>query len=229
MATVITSIKPIAEQVLDRLRRELLGGEHPPGTPLREDELAERFGVSRHPIRKVLQQLTLEGLLVAKPNCGVSVAPEQSRYVDDLLTPMRVQLELYALRAATPERLSEQRTAWERLIVQMSRAAEDRDEQAVLSLDAEFHQLLLKAADMESFLPLWLAIFGRMRGHHRLSNRQLEDLGFVAFVHQRLLESLMAGDIEETATDWQSHLENGDFNQRVKLAWQRRKRREGKR
>ncbi len=166
---------------------------------------------------------------MAKPNCGVSVAPEQSQFVDDLLTPMRVQLELYALRAATSERLIELRSGWEELILQMERAAEDQDELAVLSLDAEFHQLLLKAADMESFLPLWLAIFGRMRVHHRSSNRKLDDLGFVAFVHQRLLESLLSEDIERAATDWQSHLENGEFNQRAKATWQRRRRLEVKR
>lgn len=229
MPAGIETIKPIAEQVLDRLRQELLGGEHLPGAPLREDELAEKFGVSRHPIRKALQQLTLEGLLIAKPNCGVSVAPEQARFVDDLLTPMRAQLELYALRATTREALINQRSVWERVIVQMTRAAEDRDEMAVLSLDSEFHQLLLKAAGMESFVPLWLAIFGRMRGHHRTSNRKLEDLGFVAFVHQRLLESVMSEDIDQAAADWKSHLENGEFNQRAKEAWKRQQRREGRR
>jgi hypothetical protein len=64
----------------------------------------------------------------------------------------------------------------------MMRPAEDKDEQAVLSLDAEFHQRLLIAADMEDYIPLWLAIYGRMRGHHRQNNRRLEDLGVVGFV-----------------------------------------------
>jgi DNA-binding GntR family transcriptional regulator len=226
MTVTIPALKPIAEQVLDRLRQELLAGTHLPGTPLREDELAERFGVSRHPIRKVLQQLTLEGLLVAKPNCGVTVAPDQSAHVGELLTPMRCQLELYALRLVTSEQLAARRGEWARLIQQMARAAEDRDEQGVLSLDAEFHQLLLKAAGMEGFIPLWLAIFGRMRGHHRASNHQLNDLGVVAYVHERLLESLLSDDRERTAADWRSHLENGAFNQRAKASWQRRQKRE---
>ena len=75
----------IAEQVGDALRAELL---------------ATRFGVSRHPIRKVLQQLTLEGLLSSKANCGVIVADCTAEHVQGLLTPMRQQLELYALGLA---------------------------------------------------------------------------------------------------------------------------------
>ncbi len=62
------SARTVADQISDRLRSELLAGTYPIGRPLREQELAEHFGVSRHPIRKALQKLTLEGLLSARPN-----------------------------------------------------------------------------------------------------------------------------------------------------------------
>ncbi len=78
MSTILAmSARTVADQVSDRLRSELLAGIYPIGRPLREQELAEHFGVSRHPIRKALQKLTLEGLLSAKPNCGVVVAASQ--------------------------------------------------------------------------------------------------------------------------------------------------------
>ena len=84
--------RTIGENMVIRCGKELLAGEHRAGTPLREEELATRFGVSRHPVRKVLQQLTLEGLLKSKPNCGVVVAESTSAHVPRLLTPMRKQL-----------------------------------------------------------------------------------------------------------------------------------------
>jgi DNA-binding GntR family transcriptional regulator len=223
------TVRTISDQIAEQVRQAVLAGEFEPGRPLREDELAQRYGVSRHPIRKVLQQLTLEGLLVAKPNCGVTVAAESHEHVPTLLTPMRMQLEIYALRQAGSQRLQSARAEWERIIRQMARAAADKDEQAVLSLDAEFHLLLLRAAELDDFVLLWQAIYGRMRGHHRQSNRTLDDLGVVAFVHERLLESLLSDDLEQAVRDLQSHLENGEFNRSAKAAWKRRQRQGSKR
>jgi GntR family transcriptional regulator, rspAB operon transcriptional repressor len=218
-------VRTMADQIAEKLRQAVLAGEFPPGHPLREDDLAEQFGVSRHPIRKVLQQLTLEGLLSSRPNCGVTVAADASAHVAGVLTPMRQQLELYALRLAGAKRLKEAEPEWRAILRHMTRAAEDRDEHAILSLDAEFHQLLLSAAGIPDFIPLWLAIYGRMRGHHRLSNRQVDDFRVIPFVHQELLASLLSNDVEQSARDLHSHLENGKFNQMAKAAWKRQHRR----
>ena len=75
------SVRTIADQVCDLLRSELLAGGYEAGSAMREEELAARFGVSRHPIRKALQKLSLEGLLTAKPNRGVVVAASQKEHV----------------------------------------------------------------------------------------------------------------------------------------------------
>jgi DNA-binding GntR family transcriptional regulator len=66
--------RTIREQVADRIRADGLSGRLSEGTSLREQSLARQYGVSRAPIRDALLQLTQEGLLVAKPNCGVQVA-----------------------------------------------------------------------------------------------------------------------------------------------------------
>ena len=215
----------IAEQVGDALRAELLAGEHGAGTPLREEELATRFGVSRHPIRKVLQQLTLEGLLTSKANCGVVVADSTAEHVQGLLTPMRQQLERYALRLALPKLAAADRTVWDRVLTKMRHAADDQNQQEVLRQDAAFHQLILTTAELDEFLPLWQGIYCRMREYHAQGNSILKDLHVVAFVHERLLESFFSGDEEQAVADLNSHLENGEFNLKVKQAWQRQQRR----
>ncbi len=218
-------VKNVSDQIADQLRRAIVAGEFSPGMPLRECDLAERFQVSRHPVRRALQQLTLEGVLVAKPNCGVTVAAESSEHVATLLTPMRVQLELYALQRISRETFAEHRPQWDKILHRMRRAAEEQDEQALLSLDAEFHQNLLIVAGMEDYVLLWLAIYGRMRGHHRLANRRLEDLSFVPFGHEKLLESFLANDLPQAKRDLQSHLENTEFNRSAYAQWKRQQRR----
>jgi DNA-binding GntR family transcriptional regulator len=69
-----STVVSIHEQIASRIRADVREGVFSPGDSLREEYLATRFGVSRSPIRQVLQQLTYEGLLHSRPNCGTVVA-----------------------------------------------------------------------------------------------------------------------------------------------------------
>lgn len=83
------------------LRDEIIRGVHGQGTKLLQDGLAERFCVSRIPVRDALRQLESEGLAVTRPNSGARVAPAS---VEDLreINEMRVATETLALRTAMP-------------------------------------------------------------------------------------------------------------------------------
>jgi DNA-binding FadR family transcriptional regulator len=54
--------------------------EYPPGEALRDEELANEFGVSRTPIRQVLQNLEYNSLVTSKPSIG-SIPGQLKRYV----------------------------------------------------------------------------------------------------------------------------------------------------
>lgn len=76
-----------AAAVTDALRTTILDGDLAPGTPLREEELAERFAVSRHTIRTALARLASERLVQAEPYRGVRVTQfdvEQLHALQDL-------------------------------------------------------------------------------------------------------------------------------------------------
>jgi len=53
----------LSEQIAERLRDDIVHGRIPAGTHLVQDELCDRFGTSRMPVRDALQQLTHEGML----------------------------------------------------------------------------------------------------------------------------------------------------------------------
>jgi DNA-binding GntR family transcriptional regulator len=87
--------------VRDRVRKAILDGDFEPGTQLRQDELAERYGTSRSPVREALRQLEAEGLVTIHPNRGAAVS---SISLDDVLEMLeiRIALECRALRLAVP-------------------------------------------------------------------------------------------------------------------------------
>ena len=57
----------IPAAIADRLRREILTGAIPPGSPIKERDHAERLGVSRTPLREAVRILAQEGLVILRP------------------------------------------------------------------------------------------------------------------------------------------------------------------
>jgi DNA-binding GntR family transcriptional regulator len=83
----------------DRLRHEILSGALPPGTPLRAEELAQRWAVSPTPVREALQRLAGTGFVELRPQRGARVAEANLRDVEEVYD-LRLLLEPVALRAS---------------------------------------------------------------------------------------------------------------------------------
>jgi len=63
----------LREQVYEILRDQLDRGELESGSAIRQDEIAQKLGVSRTPMREALLRLEQEGFVVIKPRSGISV------------------------------------------------------------------------------------------------------------------------------------------------------------
>ncbi|MDF0733699.1 GntR family transcriptional regulator [Pseudomonas entomophila] len=85
----------------ERLRSAILDGRLPPGTALRQQELAGLFGVSRMPVREALRQLEAQSLLKVVMHKGAVVAPLIGEDAVDTYA-LRVLLETEALRQSIP-------------------------------------------------------------------------------------------------------------------------------
>jgi DNA-binding GntR family transcriptional regulator len=73
----------LADEIALRLQAAILDGEHPPGSHLLQDELCERFGVSRTPVREALRKLQAKHLVVLVPNKGATVrVPSRQELID---------------------------------------------------------------------------------------------------------------------------------------------------
>ena len=85
--------RTLQEQIAHHLRHDLLTGRFEPGAPLRETEIAERFGISRGPIRDALRELAQSGLVVFEPNQGIRVAERIDTRVRPFLLELRADIE----------------------------------------------------------------------------------------------------------------------------------------
>jgi DNA-binding GntR family transcriptional regulator len=98
--------RTISSAVGDELRRRILDGSFKSGFQLRQDALAEEFGVSRIPIREALVQLESEGLVRILPHKGAIVSELSIAEIDELFE-LRVLLEPRLLAASAPHLTAE--------------------------------------------------------------------------------------------------------------------------
>ncbi len=69
-----TTITTRRDEIIGLLRREIVSGALPPGTIIKDAELAERLGTSITPVREALAQLAAQGLIEMPPNRAKRVA-----------------------------------------------------------------------------------------------------------------------------------------------------------
>ena len=67
-----------ADDIAVLIEEAIVSGELAPGTVLRQEQVSERFGVSRTPVREALRKLAALGLVSFEPNRGVRDTPNRS-------------------------------------------------------------------------------------------------------------------------------------------------------
>jgi DNA-binding GntR family transcriptional regulator len=190
-------VRSTREQIADQLREDVLSGRLQSGDRLSEVSLAERFKVSRGPIREALSQLTTEGLLLVKQNCGVTVAPPPPEPIRELILPIRRTLEVYALKQVFSRLTAADFQAWDDMLFQMERACRQRDVNLYPQLDIALHPYIIERADQPDLLAIWQGIVNRLRAHFwetvRVASEQ-NDLMRLHTHHVILIDAFRSGD-----------------------------------
>jgi DNA-binding GntR family transcriptional regulator len=182
-------------RVADELRDAILRGEHPPGTRLRQEELAAQYGASRVPVREALRILESEGLVTTVANAGAWIARLSLDECVELYQ-VRERIEPLLLRYSLPHLTAEQ---IERLADLVEEMRQSRDVERFLVLDRAFHLGSYAGADTTFLGPtverLWNTTQHYRRAYTRLldgeSNRILHD------EHHMLVAAIRDGDSEE--------------------------------
>jgi DNA-binding GntR family transcriptional regulator len=111
------SEKKLVGNLADRISEKIFAGEYAPGSPLRQEALAEEFSVSRTPIREALRQLEAKGVIQHLPNQGAVVLAPNARDIREAYQ-VRAELEGLAISLAvewiTDEQIEQMRNAQKR-------------------------------------------------------------------------------------------------------------------
>ncbi|GAA2564501.1 GntR family transcriptional regulator [Winogradskya consettensis] len=148
----------LRDAAYERLRAAIVDGTLEPGVVLRSDDIAERLGLSKAPIRDALGRLASEGLVESKPQSFTRVTPLVEKDVRDAAAVVGAMHDL-ALRSVTltPEQLDRMRTAG----AHFAAAVRAGDLDAALDADDALHAVPVLACGnaaaamtIERFTPL---------------------------------------------------------------------------
>ena len=149
----ISSPQTLREKIADSIREAIVKGTLKPGERVSEPELAERFGISRTPIREAIRQLESEGFLTAVPRKGAVVSPITEKDVKEFYAIKGV-LEGYAARVATSKLTQRDITRMKTLNEQLERYAQEGDVKNLFKAHNEFHEIFVKACGNERLYQL---------------------------------------------------------------------------
>lgn len=182
--------RTIREQIVHRLRDDIISGEFEPGQNLREYTLSKRYGVSRSPIRDALLQLTQEGLLTATPNCGVRVGSGSDEEIQPLIIDIRLRVEQYAVSQvidqAGKDGIARLRTCLKRNL----EACRAGGLPAIIRSDMELHRTIIEIAGNEKLMGMWKQVSSSMMLHYERHRKWMESYE----EHRAIVTAIEKGD-----------------------------------
>ena len=195
--------------VHDTLQREILTLDIPPGAPLDETQLAQRFGMSRSPIREALNRLAAQGLVVMLPNRSTVAAPlelaEFPRYVEALILAQRV-----CTRLAAERRTDDDLTAMRRAADAFDASLAPHDHLEMSAANKAFHMTIGHAARNRYLARQYEALLDEGRRLLHMQFRHLErdpNQNPLAEDHHLMVDAIEARDADRADTLAKTHAE----------------------
>ncbi|WGL14994.1 GntR family transcriptional regulator [Microbulbifer bruguierae] len=190
-----------------QLKADLQYGRFAPGTPLTQSELAERYGVSRIPVRDALARLKTEGWLTDHGKRGVAVPLFDPQEAEDHYL-MRMRLEPLLLELAAPK-LNGEILGRARDILDTLERTEGKplpDAATIGSNNWQFHTCLYRAAERPALFNTVEQLHRQCQRHIGFQSRSLDYLETSQREHYQLLELLQRGETAKACSLLEQHI-----------------------
>lgn len=183
----------------------VIAGEFGPGDRLDEVSLAQRFGVSRTPVREALLQLGAEGFIDVRPRRGAVVSilsPHRLIEMFEVMAELEAACGRLAARRLTPQNDAAMALAHEACVS----AAAAGDPEAYYAVNRAFHEAIYRAARNEFLAEQAIALHKRLSAYRRVQLRARNRMTQSLNEHLEILEAIRAGHEDMAARQLQAHV-----------------------
>lgn len=197
--------RPLHEEVVDRLRDQIVHGDLAPGTRLNERVLTAEFAISRTPLREAIKLLATEGLVELLPNRGAIVAEVDPRRLSQTLEVMGALESLageLACRQASAGQIAEIRALHYEMLAMHARG----DLAGYFRFNQAIHIKLVEASGNAVLAQSYRQLNANVRRARYMANLSRERWDTAVREHEAILAALAARDAPRLQTLLREHL-----------------------
>jgi len=198
----------LREKILENIRDAIISGSLKAGSRVSEPELADRYGISRTPIREAFRQLESEGYLTVIPRRGAVVSEFSQKDVEEFYAIKSI-LEGYAARRACEKLTEKELGRLQAVNDRLAELAEHNDIKTFFRVHGDFHDMFIKAADNEKLRELISSLVTRFQRLRLMSLSLPGRMRISVQEHEKIIEAFRNKDAETAETLVRKNAEYG--------------------
>ena len=193
-----------AELLREKLTEEIISGELAPGTRLDEQEIANRFGVSRTPVREAVRHLVATGLAESQPHLGATVSGLNTARLAAFLDAA-TELEVACVRLATLTMDRSEHAELLALHAKMGQNLFDAPERYE-ELNSQFHELIYAGSHNEVLVEIIHNLKVRISPVYRVQLTLAQTARQSYAEHGRIVSAITTGDAVAAEVAMRAHM-----------------------
>lgn len=187
------------------LEADIVTGALKPGERLDEQKLADRFGVSRTPLREALGQLAATGLVTLQPRRGAFVASLSFRDVIERFETMAA-LEAMAGGLAARRIDGEGRRTLQAALEECRAEAAGGDSDSYYLANERFHHVIYDQSHNGFLREEARRLHMRLKPYRRLQLRAGARVAVSLAEHERIVAAILSGDGPAAERELRAHI-----------------------
>ena len=194
-----------ADKLISNIRKEVSSGILKPGDQLEVTALAERFGVSRTPIREAIRTLVETGVLETRPRKGSFVRVLSAKQLLDLFQ-VAAELEGMACRLAALSLTKENVEAIERGLAKCTQAAEVQNNAEYAMANLDFHTAIHNASGNDWLIEQLRQLQINLNSYRTMPYEIRGRLNKSTDEHKIICDAILSGDGEHACNLMRDHM-----------------------
>ena len=194
-----------AERLAAEIAESILAGDLAPGARLDEQGLADRYGVSRTPVREALRLLGTTGLIDIRPRRGATVTQVTSEHLFEMFVAMG-EIEATCARLSAMSMTPIERRRLEALHERMGEMARARSEDEYADANIAFHSAIYAGTHNSVLCEIATNLRRRLSPFRRAQFRAPGRLAMSHSEHDVVLQAIVRGDAQAAHASMLRHV-----------------------